>query len=121
MDIKTRLTITADENGVLNLRIPTDAPRQKFNVFVAFKPLEDPSDKNQETDEWPDGFFEATAGSFSTDPLRVPEDQFPEKEPEEKSGAEAFKDLIGAVSYGKDGSTEHDRYIYSQGEKPPRR
>jgi hypothetical protein len=121
MNKKIHLTAITDENGVLNLRIPTDAPRQKFNVFVTLKPLTDPSDEDKQTDGWPDGFFEATAGSFSTDPLSIPKDPFPEKEHEEKSGAEAFKDLIGAVSFREDSSTEHDRYIYSHVEKPPRR
>jgi hypothetical protein len=121
MNIKTRLTAASDENGVLNLRIQTDAPRQNFKVFVAYKPLTDPSDEDHKTGDWPDGFFEATAGSFSTDPLTIPEDPFPEKGHKEKSGAEAFKDLIGAASFREDSSTEHDRYIYSQVQKPPRR
>ncbi len=38
----------------------------------------------------------------------------PEKKHEVKAGAEAFKDLIGVISFREDSSTQHDRYIYKR-------
>ena len=76
-----QLTAATDENGVLNIQIPMEAPRQKLEVLIVLQPVVNHSDAILDTDVWPEGFFEATAGAFRDDPIqRGEQEEFEDRE-----------------------------------------
>jgi len=64
-----QLTTSTDEDGVLNIRIPMETPRQQLEVLVVLQPLSAHTAERPELEEWPKGYFKTTAGAFQADPI----------------------------------------------------
>ena len=68
-----QLTTKTDENGMLSLQLPLDAPLQAMDVIVVLQPVSEGTKPETTSKGWPTGFFRKTAGAFAEDPIERPD------------------------------------------------
>ena len=72
--ISLKSRIGAD--GLLKIKVPTNEKEVDVDVVVIIQP------ENKKKSAWPEGFFDATYGSFRKEPLkRPPQGEYPDREP----------------------------------------
>ncbi|MDX1945744.1 MAG: hypothetical protein SFU86_10140 [Pirellulaceae bacterium] len=63
---------TAGEDRVVRVAIPVDAAGQSYRVLVQVEPIQAVDDP-----DWPEGFFEGTAGKWIGELQRAPQGAYP--------------------------------------------
>lgn len=70
-------TKSADPDNKLRLEIPVAANDRPYHVVVVIEEVGAPAIASN---DWPNGFIEATAGAWQGDLVREPQGQFEERE-----------------------------------------
>ncbi len=72
-----KLTTHIDNEGLLQIQLPTEMANQDLEVMVIYQAVNKSSKRS-----WPPGFFERTFGAWQGEPLvREPQGELPERDP----------------------------------------
>ncbi len=73
-----KLQAHVGEDGVLKLEVPLDVTNTRIEVLVVVQPVATPEPPYT---EWPEGYFEETAGCLADDPIeRGPQGEYEKRE-----------------------------------------
>jgi hypothetical protein len=65
---------TADANRQIHVTIPVDEPSARYRLQVSIE--RDSDDAQSSDDDWPQGFFERTAGKWTGELVRQPQGDY---------------------------------------------